>query len=96
MKDAECVESKEKTFQIFIFRVMVKIHQKSTILSTELTISPKLKIGNIWKLIFHSFQYIPRLSFKFDQNALLHICQHSTSDSKTDLSLKPSPGPVAG
>ena len=45
-------------FQIFIFRVMVKIHWKFTILSTKMTISQKLKFAKIWKLIFHSFQNI--------------------------------------
>ena len=51
-------------FQIFIFRVMVKIHRKLTILSTKMIISQKLKI---WKLIFHSCQHISHLSCKFVQ-----------------------------
>jgi len=54
MKDAELNE-------IFIFQVMVKIHQKLPILSTKMTISQKLR-----KLVFHPFQHIPHLLCKFE------------------------------
>ena len=45
---------------------MVKIHRKLLILSTKITVSQNIKIANIWKMIFHSFQHILYLSCKFD------------------------------
>ena len=73
-------------FQIFIFRVMVdfvfKINRKMPILSIKMTVSQKLKIINIWKLIFHSVQHIPQLPCKFDHFflILMHVtfCMRKT------------------
>ena len=50
-------------FVIFIFRVIVKIHRKLTILRTKNTITRKTKF---WNLIFLFIQAIPDLSCKFD------------------------------
>ena len=53
MKDVECAESQEKSYFRFFELCMVKLHRKLTILSRKMTISQKLKIAKIWKLISH-------------------------------------------
>ena len=48
MNDAECGETNEKSiFPIFIFRVIVKVHRNLGYLSTQMTITRKIKIGII-------------------------------------------------
>ena len=55
-------------FMIFIFRVIVKNHQKLAVLSTKMTISQKLNIAKIGILFFHSIQHIAHLSLKQEHN----------------------------
>ena len=69
MKDAECAESKEKSFRFFqfsFFELWWKCIENLSFFSTKMTITGKMKIGKIWKLNYLSFQHIPHLSWKFD------------------------------
>ena len=67
MEDAECAESKDKScFRFLGFELWWKFIKDCQFFSTKMTISQKLKIAKIWKLILHLFQHIPHLLYKFD------------------------------
>ena len=62
MKNPELAESKEKSnfrfFQFLFFELWSFLYSKLPIFDEFLTITRKIKIGKIEKLIFHSFQHI--------------------------------------
>ena len=61
---------------------MVKIHRKSTIFSTKMTITQKIKIEKIWNMVLHLFKQIPHLSCKFEQFWKKKICPWKYPDVK--------------
>ena len=66
MKDAKCVESNEKSiFRFLFFELWSFLNSKHPNFRWIFTITRQIKIG---KLIFHSLQHVPHLSWKPDQN----------------------------
>ena len=70
MDDAQCAETNENSifrfFRYLFFKLSWKFIENWGDLSTKMTITRKIKIGNIWNLIFLSIQLIPHLSCKFE------------------------------
>ena len=82
MKDAQCVETNEKSILwFFIFWAVVKIHRKLTVFRIKMIITRKMNIGKIWNLILLSIHPI----LNFHVNLTERNKKHQTSKNCFDV-----------